>query len=79
MIVRLAVDASCKDKYTCPAVFADTEDPANVWVVGATAPPPDGVLVGDGEFAVKVPLQVVADSVGGLAVDTADTAGKDLA
>lgn len=73
MIVRLSVDASCKDKYTCPAVFADTADPDSVWVVGsAPGTPPDGVLVGDGEFAVKVPFQVIADA------HFAHVAGTDL-
>lgn len=67
MIVRLSVADACKDKYTCPAVFADTDDPENMWVVGSVpATPPDGVLVGDGEFAVKVPRQVIEDGYAAL-------------
>ncbi len=58
---RLSVDESCKDGYTCPAVFEDTDDPDHLYVVGVAVP--DGkVPVGTGEIAVRLKRQVVADA-----------------
>lgn len=58
---RLSVEASCKDGLTCPAVFDDTSDPDHLWIVGV--PVEAGTVpVGDGEIAIRVKRQVVADA-----------------
>ena len=57
---RLSVDAECKNG-TCPAVFADDGDPANLWIVGVPVPP-GTVPVGPGEVAIRVKRQVIADA-----------------
>jgi hypothetical protein len=61
MMRRLSVDASCKGTYTCPSVWEDDTNLAFLVVVGH--PVPAGTVpVGDGEIAIRVPRQVVADA-----------------
>jgi len=56
---RLSVAADCKNE-NCPAVWADTEDPEHLTIVGV--PAPDAAGVGSGEIAIRVPRQVIADA-----------------
>lgn len=60
---RLSVDeAQCKGNYTCPSVWVDDADPDHVIVVGRPAQPGPEVLMGEGEIAVRLPRQVIADA-----------------
>lgn len=56
---RLSVDAGCKNG-TCPAVWADTDDPEHLTIVGV--PVPDAEGVGPGEIAIRIRRQVIADA-----------------
>lgn len=58
---RLSVDADCKDRFTCPSVWQDDEDPECVVVVGHPAPA-GTVPVCAGEIAVRVKRQVIVDA-----------------
>ena len=58
---RLSVDAECKDKYTCHSVWQDDTDSGYLVVVGD--PVSAGTVpMADGEIAVRVKRQVVADA-----------------
>lgn len=56
---RLSVDVDCKNS-SCPAVWADTDDPDHLTIVGVPAPDAQGV--GDGEIAIRIKRQVIADA-----------------
>jgi hypothetical protein len=59
---RLSVDERCKDKWSCPSVHADAEaDPDHLVIVGV-AVPVGTVPLGEGEIAIRVPRQVIADA-----------------
>lgn len=58
---RLAVDDACRDGYTCPSVWADDSDPEHLVVVGRPVEP-GAVPIGDGEIAVRIKRQIVADA-----------------
>lgn len=57
---RLSVDASCKDGYTCPAVWADDTDPEHLTIVGVPVSGAEGV--GPGEIAIRIKRQIIADA-----------------
>jgi len=61
MMRRLSVDAECKGTYTCPSVWEDDQDPDYLVVVGNPAEF-GGVPMADGEVAIRVKRQVVADA-----------------
>jgi hypothetical protein len=58
---RLSVDEMCKDAYTCPSVHQDDTEPDYLVVVGH--PVPAGTVpLSDGEIAIRVKRQVIADA-----------------
>jgi len=61
MMRRLSVDVECKGTYTCPSVWQDDTDPDYLVVVGHSVPA-GMVPVADGEIAIRVKRQVVADA-----------------
>lgn len=61
MLRRLSVDDQCKGKYTCPSVWQDDTDPDYLVVVGDSVPS-GTVPMADGEVAIRVRRQVVADA-----------------
>lgn len=58
---ELSRDADCKNS-TCPSVHIDTDDPDHVYVVGVPVPAGITLPIGDGEIALKVKRQVIADA-----------------
>ncbi len=61
MMRRLSVDAECKGTYTCPSVWEDDTDPDYLVVVGN--PVQAGTVpMAEGEIAIRVKRQVVADA-----------------
>jgi len=56
---RLSVDRDCKNG-SCPAVWADTDDPGHLTIVGVPAPDAEGV--GPGEIAIRIKRQVITDA-----------------
>lgn len=58
---RGSVDESCKDGYTCPAVWANEKDPSDVMIVGVVLDP-SPVPLAPGERAVRIPRQVIKDA-----------------
>ena len=61
MLRRLSVDEFCKGEFTCPSVWGDDEDLDYVVVVGD--PVPAGTVpLADGEIALRVKRQVIADA-----------------
>jgi hypothetical protein len=61
MMRRLSVLADCKSGYTCPSVWIDDDDPNTVVVVGHLVDA-GTVPLAEGEVAVRVARQVVADA-----------------
>lgn len=61
MMRRLSVDQECKAQYTCPSVWEDDADPEYLVVVGH--PVPAGTVpMADGEIAVRIRRDIVADA-----------------
>lgn len=61
MYVRLSVDEMCKDKWTCPSVWADQDQPDELVIVGH--PVPEGTVpTADGEVAIRIRRSIVADA-----------------
>lgn len=61
MMRRLSVDVECKGTYTCPSVWQDDTDPDYLLVVGHPAQV-GAVPMAEGEIAIRVKRQVVADA-----------------
>lgn len=57
---RLSVD-QCKDTFTCPSVWRDSDDPEYAVVVGNVLDP-SPVPVGAGERAVRLRVQTLVDA-----------------
>jgi hypothetical protein len=61
MLKRLSVDSSCKGAYTCPSVWQDDDNPDELVIVGH--PVALGLVpMAEGEIAVRVRRQVIADA-----------------
>ncbi|GAA0645774.1 hypothetical protein GCM10010174_81000 [Kutzneria viridogrisea] len=61
MLRRLSVDQMCKAAYTCPSVWEDDTDPEYLVVVGHQVPN-ETVPMAEGEIAIRIKRQVVADA-----------------
>lgn len=62
MKLRRLSTEDCRDKYTCPSVWADDDDPEHVVVVGELIDPGPGVPMAAGERAVRLRRQTVLDA-----------------
>lgn len=58
---RLSVDEKCRDGWTCPSVWVDDTNPEQLVIVGH-AVEDDTVPVADGETAIRIERQIVADA-----------------
>ncbi len=59
---RLAVDHACRDGYTCESVWGQDQDRSEDVVVVGRPAEPGTVPLGDGEIAVRIKREIIADA-----------------